>query len=147
MFNIALTYDIITRTTNQYHYGEQRWTGKEAGTPGAARRPRPPCAVDSEVRRLLLGAPPTTQEQSPRSKRKVRNAMNELRDAARWAFQYFEAMDRANAQIHCAPVRYSPITFRLQRALGDVWPEDEDITEEMQWVRSHDGTYPEDPGR
>lgn len=73
--------------------------------------------------------------------------MKELIEAAQWAFEHFEAMDRANAKIHCAPVRYSPLTFRLCRALYDVWPEKEDITQEMQWVRQHDGLYAEDTGR
>ena len=73
--------------------------------------------------------------------------MDALKEAALWAFLHFEAMDRANAQIHCAPVRYSPITFRLGRALREAWDEGEDIPEEMQWVGQHDGLYAEDPGR
>ena len=73
--------------------------------------------------------------------------MNELIEAATWAFQNFEALDRANAAIHCAPVRYSPITFRLADALNAVWPEGEDITEEMARVRAHVGMYEQDPGR
>jgi hypothetical protein len=68
-------------------------------------------------------------------------------EALLWAFEHFEAMDRANAKLHCAPVRYSPITFRLCRALDLLWADEEDITEEMAHVRSHTGTYPEDPGR
>jgi hypothetical protein len=73
--------------------------------------------------------------------------MNELQEAALWAFEHFEALDRSNAKIHCAPVRFSPITFRLCRALCDVWPEGKDITQEMYWVREHDGRYAEDTGR
>ena len=73
--------------------------------------------------------------------------MKELREAALWAFEHFEALDQANAKIHCAPVRYSPITFRLQRALREVWEQDEDVTEEMMRVWSHDGAYEEDKGR
>jgi hypothetical protein len=70
-----------------------------------------------------------------------------LREAALWAFLHFEALDQANAKIHCAPVRYSPITFRLNRALCAVWAEDQDIVEEMRRVRQHDGLYEEDQGR
>ena len=70
-----------------------------------------------------------------------------LEEASLWAFQYFEAMDRANAQIHCAPVRYSPITFRLCLALRDAWPPDQIITETMAEVLRHHGAYQPDPGR
>ena len=73
--------------------------------------------------------------------------MDVLREAALWALIHFEAMDRGNAAMHCAPVRYSPITFRLTRALLETWPENDDITEEMARVRHHDGMYAEDPGR
>lgn len=73
--------------------------------------------------------------------------MRELIEAALWAFQNVEALDRANAAIHCAPVRYSPVTFRLATALKAVWPEDEDITEEMARVLHHVGAYELDPGR
>ena len=71
----------------------------------------------------------------------------ELQEAALWSFQYFEAMDQANAKIHCAPVKYSPITFRLARALRAVWPLDQDVTEEMARVLHHVGQYEEDTGR
>ena len=73
--------------------------------------------------------------------------MNELREAALWALHHFEAMDCANAAVHCSPVRYSPVTFRLARALKDSWPSNEDITEEMHRVLHHEGMYKEDPGR
>lgn len=67
--------------------------------------------------------------------------------AMTWAFEYFEAMDCANSKIHCAPVRYSPITFRLIEALMMLWPNEEDITEEMARVLQHKGQYEEDKGR
>lgn len=65
----------------------------------------------------------------------------ELIDAANWALQHFKSMDEANAAIHCAPVRYSPITFRLAEALGD------QFSEEAAAVLKHAGTYQEDRGR
>jgi hypothetical protein len=70
-----------------------------------------------------------------------------LIEAALWALQYFEATDRANAVIHCAPVKYSPVTFRLAQTLKEVTPEDEDIAEEVAIVMRHRGLYEEDPGR
>jgi hypothetical protein len=79
--------------------------------------------------------------------RRKRAPMDLLQEAALWAFEHFEATDRANAKIHCAPVRYSPITFRLAMALRESWPIDEDITEEMARVLHHAGQYEEDKGR
>jgi len=70
-----------------------------------------------------------------------------LQDAALWALQYFERTDAANAAVHCAPVKYSPITFRLARALHAVWPPEEIMTEELRRVMQHDGLYQEDAGR
>lgn len=68
-------------------------------------------------------------------------------DAIQWSFLYFFHMDKANACMHCAPVKFSPITFRLFDALSGLWSEDEDITQEMAEVRDHRGTYDLDPGR
>ena len=72
---------------------------------------------------------------------------NPLVEPSLWALEHFVALDEANAKIHCAPVRYSPITFRLANGLKQVWPEDEDITEEIARVIHHIGQYDEDPGR
>lgn len=72
--------------------------------------------------------------------------MDPLIEAALWAFEHFEATDRANAKVHCAPVKYSPITFRLARALREVWPSG-DYTDAMMNVYAHDGAYGEDKGR
>ena len=61
------------------------------------------------------------------------------------ALAHFEALDRANAAIHCAEVRYSPITFMMAEALDAVAD-----YEELALVRdvlSHTGRYPLDPGR
>lgn len=68
-------------------------------------------------------------------------------DVTLWCFDYFYHMDKANAQIHLAPARFSPITFRLLENLLDKWDPDEDITQEMAEVKSHRGTYQLDPGR
>ena len=70
-----------------------------------------------------------------------------IRIALLFALTHFEAMDRANAAIHCSDVRYSPITFRLAEAydayalnVGD-WPE------VVARVMHHNGAYAEDAGR
>jgi hypothetical protein len=73
----------------------------------------------------------------------VPSNQRDLSEAALWALDYFEATDRANAQIHCAPVRYSPVTFRLARALRTYAPDARAVIE----VCAVDGAYAEDPGR
>ncbi len=64
-----------------------------------------------------------------------------------WCFQQNYHLDKSNACVHCSPVRFSPITFRLYQALIVGWPYDEDITAEMAEVRTHHGQYEEDKGR
>lgn len=64
-----------------------------------------------------------------------------------WAFQQNYHLDKSNAAVHCAPVRFSPITFRLYAALQRDWPDSEDISAEMAEVRFHVGQYAEDTGR
>jgi hypothetical protein len=57
--------------------------------------------------------------------------------------------DRANAAMHCAEVRYSPLTFRLAEALEDhlkVAPSNE-VYPDVYTVLLDKGTYDEDPGR
>ena len=71
--------------------------------------------------------------------------MDALQEAALWALEHFEAMDQANAKVHCAPVRYSPITFRLARALYEYSDDTPPVA--VQDVISHDGQYQEDTGR
>lgn len=68
-------------------------------------------------------------------------------DPIQWAFLQNYHLDKSNACVHCSPVRFSPITFRLYQALNNLWPQDEDITQEMAEVRDHVGAYQEDRGR
>jgi hypothetical protein len=68
-------------------------------------------------------------------------------DVLMWSFQQNYHLDKSNACVHCAPVRFSPLTFRLYEALMKVWHEGEDITAEMAEVREHAGAYAEDQGR
>jgi hypothetical protein len=64
-----------------------------------------------------------------------------------WCFQQNYHSDKSNADIHCSPVRFSPLTFRIYQALMAFWPDEEDITQEMAEVKNHIGTYEEDKGR
>jgi hypothetical protein len=70
-----------------------------------------------------------------------------LIEAAYMAFRFFYHYDRSNAAVHCAEVRYSPITFRLAEAISGystvMAAEHDDLME----VLNHVGLYEEDPGR
>lgn len=59
-------------------------------------------------------------------------------------FRHFHGLDVSNAAIHCADVRYSPITFRLQEQLDFTRYRNESSVME---VRTHNGAYAEDKGR
>lgn len=64
--------------------------------------------------------------------------------------RHFVHLDESNAAIHCAPVRYSPITFRLAEelsAVGDPDGEWVDTDDTVARVMSHAGQYEEDTGR
>ena len=64
-----------------------------------------------------------------------------------WCFEQNYHADKMNAAIHCAPVRFSPLTFRLCEKLKMIWPEHADITSAMGEVNAHAGSYEEDRGR
>jgi len=65
-----------------------------------------------------------------------------------WAFLHFYYMDKANACMHLAPVRFSPITFQMAEKVVDSWlPGTGDWSEELSEVWSHRGRYEVDPGR
>lgn len=74
-----------------------------------------------------------------------------LNDLLFQCLRHFVHLDESNAAIHCAPVRYSPITFRLAQELDaqshtfGEWPTEDDGT--IARVLSHLGQYEEDPGR
>ena len=70
-----------------------------------------------------------------------------LVEAAEWALMHFVQLDEANAAIHCAPVRYSPITFRLAKALYNNYTETATVKPEIIRVMNHVGLYEEDGGR
>jgi hypothetical protein len=71
-----------------------------------------------------------------------------MTDQTQWSFEYFYHMDKANACIHCAPVRFSPLTFRLaEELMREAQIQGKDITAEVAEVMYHRGTYEEDKGR
>ena len=54
--------------------------------------------------------------------------------------------DCSNASVHCATVRYSPITFRLAEYLWEQFPNyQSNAALRAVWLAR--GEYPEDPGR
>jgi len=96
------------------------------------------------------------------------NAVEVGRSAARpqtvpkgtWhAFLHFYYLDQANAAIHTAEARYSPITFRLAEFIADQYPvvahpEDHNLSNvfvtddpRLRMVLDHVGAYAEDTGR
>jgi hypothetical protein len=68
-------------------------------------------------------------------------------DVLLWCFQQNYHLDKSNACVHCAPVKFSPITFKLYTALIEQWPIEEDITQEMAEIASHLEMYELDHGR
>ena len=71
-------------------------------------------------------------------------------DQVLWeCFRNFASMDEANAAIHCSPVRYSPITFRVAEQLAAI-PRGNLTFRNAKWldtVLRDRGSYPEDVGR
>lgn len=59
------------------------------------------------------------------------------------AFFHFYHMDKANASIHLASVRFSPITFALANTASCYYTAVEEVNE----VLEHVGTYALDTGR
>lgn len=72
---------------------------------------------------------------------------DEFSSSLDWAFEYFYHMDKANACMHTAPVKFSPITFRLGEMLFAAHPTDEELSYALVEVMTHRGKYEEDPGR
>ncbi len=66
-----------------------------------------------------------------------------LEQAAQWAFNHLYHEDQANAAMHCAPVRFSPITFRLAETLEAAGIDSEKISHVVGDI----GEYEEDAGR
>lgn len=71
LFNLGLTYDIFTRNGNQYLRNDDKWTGKDAVLQALREDLDLRRAVDTEVRRLLLGSS-LPAEEPPKPKRTVK---------------------------------------------------------------------------
>jgi hypothetical protein len=76
-----------------------------------------------------------------------------LQDVLIWAFRQNYHADCMNAAVHTAPVRYSPLTFRLaehiaeQRRFSKQDLPSPQILPEVYAVLIDLGEYEEDPGR
>lgn len=72
-------------------------------------------------------------------------------EALLWCVEHFEAIDQANAKMHCAPVRYSPITFRVANAYNELANSGrvpvQGMPNPVLAVLGHEGAYELDPGR
>lgn len=62
-----------------------------------------------------------------------------------YSFEYFYHMDKANAAIHCSPVKFSPIVFRLAEALQEQAPGLKSAA--LAEVKMHIDKYEMDMGR
>jgi hypothetical protein len=67
-------------------------------------------------------------------------------------FRHFVHFDHSNAAMHCAPVRYSPITSRLAEHLDGMPNDIRDFIPPngiplLDDVLKHKGAYEEDKGR
>ena len=63
------------------------------------------------------------------------------------AFRQNFHLDHANAQVRCAMVRYSPLTFRLAEQIAEHTKIDQDHFSDVWMVLVDRGVYAEDTGR
>ena len=72
-------------------------------------------------------------------------------DALTAGFNLVYHQDHANAAMHCATVRYSPITFRFAELIHAAAYDDEyftgDLADHVMRVINDKGAYEEDKGR
>jgi len=78
--------------------------------------------------------------------------MTPLNEVLFQCLRHFVHLDESNAAIHCSPVRYSPITFRLAEQLASLPTDDNEIEAPfvdpfVGKVLAHVGQYDEDTGR
>ena len=67
--------------------------------------------------------------------------------ALAWSLRHFKSMDEANAAVHCAPVKYSPITFACAEAVIAMFGNGSDEATDALEVLAHRGAYELDAGR
>jgi recombination protein RecA len=65
VWNIATTYDIITRAGAWYHYGGQKWNGKDPVLQSLREDLDLRREIDAQVRRFALGIPSPTGNGAP----------------------------------------------------------------------------------
>jgi hypothetical protein len=70
-----------------------------------------------------------------------------LEEVLSYSFRHFFALDHSNAAVHCAKVRYSPITFRLAEQISLMHQNGSDLPAAVATVMKDRGSYPEDTGR
>lgn len=63
-----------------------------------------------------------------------------------WCLSHFVHLDEANACLHCAPVRYSPLTFRVAELVITMAAPSR-VHKLASEVLNHKGQYSEDKGR
>jgi hypothetical protein len=63
-----------------------------------------------------------------------------------YSFQQNFHADHSNASIHCATVRYSPLTFRLAEYIWDTFPNYQ-VNDDLRAVWLDRNQYEEDKGR
>jgi len=72
-FNVAMERDIIERHGAWYHFGGKKWQGEKATWEAMEKDPKLLAAVDTQVRREVLGIePPAAAGSSPRKRRVAR---------------------------------------------------------------------------
>lgn len=70
-----------------------------------------------------------------------------------WCLRHFKTLDESNAAVHCATVKYSPVTFAVAQCISDLHAESEEllfsrwVLEDAKDVLSHRGAYELDTGR
>ncbi len=102
-----------------------------------------------KVQTTVPGEPRTALSMAGEEINRLREPNMAVSDVLWECLRHFAHMDEANAAMHTAQVRYSPITFRLAEALVrsfeplDNGPKDEAVRR----VFAHKGLYPEDTGR
>ena len=64
-----------------------------------------------------------------------------------WCFKQNFHLDHSNACVHMAPVRYSPITFRLAEAIGELVYVSNERYQDVWTVLLDKDMYEEDKGR
>jgi hypothetical protein len=106
------------------------------------------------VRRFEIEVGQEAARRLVEDKRLSDETLHQATQALIWALEQNFYLDKSNAAVHNAAVRFSPATFRLAEVLGAMADELEWETDALgqHWgtlseVLTHRGQYAEDPGR